>query len=50
MMSAGLKQGANSTSYNYVSYNSSAAKIYNAASSLVRSEIKNIFFYFEHTL
>jgi hypothetical protein len=30
-----------------VSYNASAAKIYNTTSSLVRFENKSIFFYFE---
>jgi hypothetical protein len=33
-----------------VSYNASAVKIYNATSSLVRFEDKNIFFYFENDL
>jgi hypothetical protein len=33
-----------------VSYNSSAAKIYSATSSLVRFESKNISFYFENML
>jgi hypothetical protein len=32
------------------SYNASAAKSYNAKSSLVRFENKNIFLYFEKTL
>jgi hypothetical protein len=39
--------GANPTT---VSYNASVVKIYNATSSLVRFENKNIFFYFEKTL
>jgi hypothetical protein len=39
--------GANPT---IVSYNASAAKIYNAKSSLLRFENKNIFFYYEKTL
>jgi hypothetical protein len=33
-----------------MSYNASTVKIYNAKSSLVRVENKNIFFYFEKTL
>jgi hypothetical protein len=33
-----------------VSYNASDVKNYNATSSLVRFENKNIFFYFEETL
>jgi hypothetical protein len=39
--------GANPT---IVSHNASALKIYNATSSLVRFETKNIFFCFERTL
>jgi hypothetical protein len=42
-----LGLGANPT---IVSYNANAVKIYNAASSLVRFENKNIFYYFEKTL
>jgi hypothetical protein len=39
--------GSNPTT---VSYNASAGKIYKTASSLVRFENKNVFFYFEKTL
>jgi hypothetical protein len=41
------KQGTNPT---IVSYNANAAKIYNAASSPVRFENKNMFFFIEKTL
>jgi hypothetical protein len=39
-----ILSGVNPTTVNY---NASAVKMYNAASSLVRYEIKNIFFYSE---
>jgi hypothetical protein len=42
-----LEPGANPT---IASYNASAVKIYDATSSLVRFENKNIFLYFEKTL
>jgi hypothetical protein len=46
-MMARLTPGANAT---IAFYNASAVKIYNATSSLVRFESKNIFFLFVKTL
>jgi hypothetical protein len=46
-VSLSLSPGANPTT---PSYNASVVKLYNATSSQVRFEIKNIFFFFEKTL